>query len=135
MSDIPLMPLVVAKDIEPLRSWEGFDTPHDLALYLARMFAVDSSQITRLQEFVVNSVEPVGVDREKIWIKSEGVPAIGLPIGGTYQMIYKYPPNIPLLWTGGDLPPYLRKLSDNELTNYGLANPDNTNYYYFILEV
>lgn len=132
----PILPLQVANDIEPERSWEGIKTPHDLIKLAARMLGVDSAQLNRFDEILISPLEPTGDDRNKLWIKSEGAPGLGIPIGGTYQVLYNYPPNIPLLWFSQTPPPsYLSRMVDSELEAAGLENPEDTNFYYVILKV
>lgn len=118
-----ILPLKVAKDIEPLRTWENILTPYDVAVYVARICGVDISQISSLSEIIFSSIEPVGADRKKIFINTSGVPSIGIPIGGQYQMIYQYPPNVPFLWTTGNIPSYIRELTEDEMTRYSIAIP------------
>lgn len=139
-SEPPKLPLILSEQIEPERSWEGLSTPHDLLQYFARNCSVDARALVNLEEFVVSPIEPTGANRSKIWIKNEGAPGIGIPIGSQYKVIYEYPPNVPLLWTGGSstqlsFPNYLRKLTPAELESFGLTAPTNPDFYYFMLEV
>ncbi len=129
-----ILKLQVAKDIEPLRSWEEVKTPYDLAVYISRVTGIDISNISALSEIAVSSLQPTGLESNKLWIKSEGMPGIGLPIGGSYQMIYQYPPNIPLLWINTDdaLPREMYKISASDLEEYGLAAP--TKGYWVIFQ-
>lgn len=126
--------LQIAKDIEKSKSWEGLSTPYDLALYILRMAVIDPSGISSLDPISYSPLEPVGSDRSKLWIKTEGVPGIGIPIGGRYQMIYQYPPNVPFLWVDASnaAPAYLNRLSQSDLENYGLTDPVIDTAYYVI---
>jgi hypothetical protein len=134
---VPLLPLSIQNDIERQRSWEGISTPHDLALYMGRVLSVDPTKILSLQEIVYSDVEPVGVDRKKIWIKTDHPVGFGIPTGDGYKMIYQYPPNTPFIWTQGmsDLPQYLRALTDGEMSDYSLAAPKNESVKWVIYSI
>lgn len=135
-SNLPILPLKVAKDIEPEKTWENMHSPDDLLNYMAIRLGVDISQLDTINEIIYSSIEPVGSDRRKLWLKTEGVPAIGIPFDNQYKMIWQYPPNVPLLWViQGVLPAGMRRLTVSELTRYGLTNPPDINYYYVINEV
>lgn len=118
------------RPIEANRDWSGINSPYDLAVYIARLLTVEISGIDENELFTVQPLEPTGSDRSKIWIKSEGVFGIGLPIGGSYYMIYQYVPNTPFLWVSSDQPPGgIRALTESELTKYGLTNPSGAEYW------
>lgn len=123
----PSIPLKVQNDIERLKSWEGVSTPHELALYMARILSVDATNILELQEVVYSDVQPTGTDSKKIWVKTDPPQAVGLPTSEGYKMLYEYPANIPFLWIEGvaTLPSYIRILTTEELTDYSLTNPAN----------
>lgn len=130
-----MIPIKPVKGIEAQANFEGISTPKELADMLSRLLAVDDEEFTNLEEVIVSPLEPIDTDKKKIWIKSSGAPAIGLPIGGRYRLIYSYPPDVPFLWIKGldSFPNYLRKLSSGELSDYDLANPSNPDYFYVIL--
>ncbi len=137
MSQIPVLPLVSANNVEPLKSWEDIRNPQDLINYCKRMLGVDPNQLLQFEEIVVSPLQPQSNEenRKQIWIKSEGAPAVGILIGTGYRLIYEYPPNVPLLWTKSlsSFPPYLSVLNGDELTAYGLTNP--ADFFYFMLKV
>ena len=126
------IPLKVAKDIERERSWEGIHSPKDLALYLTQILFVDAEKVLALKEITFSQEEPTGDDRGKIWIKLTEPIGIGLPIAGDYSMIHQYPKNVPMLYSGV-IPDYMRKLSGDELEDFGLQDPpkDGTNWVIF----
>jgi hypothetical protein len=130
-----VLPIVAANDIEKNRSWEGISTPHDLAMYMSRVLAVDPSAVERIQEVVYSDVQPTGEDSSKIWIKTSYPAAIGLPVGGEYEVIYQYGPNVPILWITAAVPSYMRKLNSTELTDYGLTDPPNGVAKWVIFEI
>ena len=133
MSD-PIVPIRVSRDIEQLRSWEGISTPYDLALFMGRVLSIDATKLTQLQEIIYSDLEPTGLDRKKLWIKTNEPIGFGIPTGDLYSMIYKYPVNIPMLWTlgGNGLPSYMTKLTDEQLTKFSLAKPTDSNYFWVI---
>lgn len=127
------LPLKVAKDIEPERSWENITTPYDLILACAKFLSVDLSGITDTSGFIQSSIEPTGADRGKIWIKTEGMPGIGLPIGGSYELITKYPQNAAILWTKGlPLPSYFREMTDGEMADASITRPVKSQFIWVI---
>lgn len=127
------LPLDVARDIEPERSWENVTTPWDMVLLCAKFLSVNIKNITDTSGFVLSPIEPTGADRGKIWVKTEGMPGIGLPIGNSYQLISKYPQGVALLWTKSrPLPSYLRELSESELTAAGITTPKDSQYIWVI---
>lgn len=132
----PLLPLSVANDKERQRSWEGISTPHDIALYIARMLAVDPNKLLQLNEITYSDLEPTGDDAKKIWIKTEEPIGIGIPVGGQYSIIYKYPPHTPILWTQGmgNLPSYMRELSSIEMEDYSLTEPASNKVAWVIFQ-
>jgi hypothetical protein len=130
------LPLIVARDIEPQRSFDGITSPLDLAVFLARIMAVDTRSIERLGEVYVGSVEPTESDRKLIWINTSPPMSFAYLVGGQYKHIYQYPANIPFIWASPEDPPsYLRRLTGDELTDMSLTEPTNSDYYYLILEV
>lgn len=137
MSQIPVLPLVSANNVEALKSWEDIKNPQDLINYCKRMLGVDPNQLLQFEEVVSSPIEPqpTSSNKKKLWLKTEGAPAVGVLIGNSYKLIYNYPPNVPLLWTQSenDFPDYLSKLNSDELTAYGLTNP--TGFFYFMLKV
>lgn len=136
LANLKSLPLKIQKGIEQASSWSGLSTPYDLLLYFARNTFIDPTAIVSLKEVVTSSIEPAGEDRDKLWIKTEGAPALGIPIGGTYQMIYQYPPNVPFIWTQGIdvMPSYISRLETSELGDYGLTNPTDVKFYYAIFK-
>lgn len=130
-----ILPLVVAKDVEPKNDFTGIETPYLLALYIASLLGVDSAQLNAFQELYYGSDQPTGDDTGKVWIKQDSPPGIGIRVGTTYQFLYQYPPNIPLLWTvaSDQLPSYMRRLTDDEMTQYNLPVP--VNGFYVIFEI
>ncbi len=131
---IPIIPIRVAKDVEPMRSWEGISTPHDLALYMARILSIDGSKIMQLQEVVYSDLEPTGEDRKRLWVKTSEPVGYGIPTGDNYTVIYKYPAGVPILWVNSlsPAPSYMRKLTDLELGNYSLTDPVDRDFYWVI---
>ena len=132
----PLLPLRVANDREQQRSWEGLSTPHELALYIARMMSVDPNKLLQLNEIIYSDLQPTGLDSKKIWIKTEEPVGIGIPVGGEYSIIYKYPPHTPILWTQGlkNLPGYMREISSTELSDYSLTAPSSDKIAWVIFQ-
>lgn len=131
---LPNLPLRVATAVEPITDWSYFNTPQELLLWVARMCSVDPNQVAVFQEIYAGSTEPTGDDRGKLWIKT--TPPYGIMVfnGSNYEPIYSYPKNVPLLWTQSptEFPSYLSRLSESELDDYGLENPDG--YFYFMLK-
>lgn len=135
MARYPLLPLLAANDIEPLKSWEDVTSPHDLVLYLIRMAAVDPNQLLQFTEIVVGPDQPSGADRNKLWLKNTDPFAVGIFNGNTYKLIYEYPPNVPLIWTKArsEFPSYLTELNDGQLTSYGLTKPPSDAFYFMLI--
>ncbi len=133
----PVLPLVLQKNKEPLKSWEGISTPSELAAYLATVFSVDPNQLLQFEEIVFQEIEPVGEEAKKLWIKTDLPVGLGLPSGEGYNMIYQYPPNVAMLWLKGEekLPDYLRKLTSDQLTDYGLTDPSDKKVFWIVLDV
>jgi hypothetical protein len=128
------LPLIIAKDIEAQRTFEGISTPVDLAIFLARILAVDFRSVEQLQEIYIGSVEPGGPDRKPIWINTSTLYSIALLVGNSYRHIYPYPVNTPFIWTqSGELPQFARRLSVGELAEFSLTAPTNEAYYYVII--
>lgn len=132
----PSLPLVVANDKEKQRSWEGISTPHDLALYMSRMLGVDPNKLLQLNEIIYSDLEPTGQDAKKVWIKTEEPIGIGIPVGGKYSIIYKYPPSTPILWIQGisNLPSYMRELTVTELEDYSITEPTSSKAAWVIFQ-
>jgi len=124
--NLPAIPLLVAKNIEQQKSWEGISTPYDLALYFAKILSVDPSKILQLQEVIYSDVQPTGDDAKKLWVKTDEPVGFGIPTGEGYSVVYRYPPNTPILWTVAieDLPAYMRKMTSGEIGDYKLVAPD-----------
>jgi len=122
----PQLPLCVQNDIEQKRSWEGIATPHDMAKYIAAVLALDPTKLALLYELVYSDIQPTGSDSKKLWIKTEEPVGFGIPVGGSYVVLYQYPPNTPFLWVKGEetIPAYCRVLSNGEIAKYGLNPPD-----------
>lgn len=135
MSQFPFLPLKAAKQIEPLRSWEDIKNPTDLVNYLVRNLSVDPNSLLKFQEIISSSLEPSGNDKGKLWVKTDGYPAIGIYIGSSYKLIAEYPFDVPLLWTKpvSEFPSYLTKLTEEQMTQYGLSLPEGSTHFYFIL--
>lgn len=131
------LPLRVAEDIEVQQSWNGISTPNELAKYFSRVLAVDPSSIVGLQETVYSSVRPQGEDANKLWIKTTEPVGIGIPVGGSYRMIFEEPVNTPYLFIGDieNIPSYARRLTDTERSDYALGNPAETKASWVIIEV
>jgi len=130
----PTLPLVVQRDIEQQKTWEGISTPYELALWLAKIMSIDPTRILQLNEIIHSDVQPVGSDASKIWIKTDEPLGVGLPTGGGYRMIYQYPPNTPFLYIG-TIPTYTRELSLAEMQDYSLTAPTSANATWVIYEV
>jgi hypothetical protein len=124
MATQPVLPLVASKDIEALKSWEGIQTPSDLVRLMAARLSVDPNQLNQFSEIVFSDVQPAS-NTTKIWIKTNAPIAIGIPSGGSYTLLYQYPPNVPFIYTDiSNIPVFLRVLSQNELDTYNLTAPD-----------
>lgn len=138
MSDPVYAPIKVANPKETRQDWNIVTRDlSELALWIARTFAIDVSDIlNRSTPVYSGSQEPVGSDKGKIWIKTSSPPAIGIPFSDGYQLIYPMPPNTPQLWMGGkgEHPNYTRLVTSEELDELGLTAPQNENYYYIVLE-
>jgi hypothetical protein len=134
MTNLPL-PLRRANDTEALRTWEDIKTPDDLINYIVAHFAVEADGLARLMEIYRGPIAPSGDDLGKLWLKTNNPVGIGVYNGAGYEIIYQYPPNVPLLWTQGSsaFPSYLYTLTEEDLTNFGLTNP--TGGFYFMLKV
>lgn len=132
-SNTTTLPLKAIRDIEPYKSWSEVKTPNDLILYIVANFVVDPSALSAFQQFIYSSSQPTGIDAGKPWVKTDSPPGFGVPIGENYILLTQYPPDVPLIWTKDTaLPSYLRKLTEDEMTDYALATP--TRGYYFIYE-
>lgn len=136
MATRPILPLVASKDVEGLRSWEGMETPSDLVRLMASRLSVDPNQLEQFNEVVYTDVQPPS-NTSKIWIKTSQPIGIGIPSGGTYHILYQYPPNVPFLYVhADDIPQYLRELTASELDKYNLTAPDEgSNASWVIMEV
>lgn len=131
-----IIPLQVANPIEAKRSWQDFcQNPQDLLQWVIRTLGVDITNFTNLSPIIISDTEPVGADKEKIWIKPGNPPALGVPYGQVYTMFYPYPVNIPFLWLGMEstLPSYATKLTPDQLTDMGLTEPVNSDYFYAVI--
>lgn len=137
MSNFPLIPLQVASNIEKQASWEGISTPHDMAEYIARIVSVNPDQLKQFDEVIYSDVEPSGEDRKKIWFKTDKPVGIGVPSGSDYILFYQYPTNTPILWLGGKekIPSYSRKLTTQQLEDYGLKTPLDSDIVWIVIEV
>lgn len=131
---LPKLPLQVATSVEPITDWSYFNTPQDLILWIARMLSVDPNQTAIFQEIYTGTIEPSGEDRGKLWIKIDPPYAVMVFNGSSYQPIYNYPPNVPLLWTRNpdEFPSYLSRLTEVELSDFNLENPEG--FFYFMLK-
>lgn len=129
-----MIPIKRVKGIEAQASFEGINTPNDLANLMTRLLAVDDEGFVSLREIVVTPNEPTGEEKKKVWIKSSSPPAIGLPVGGIYRMIYQYPVNVPFLWIDGEenLPSYMTKVTKTEMLSYGLPFPTSDTIFYVV---
>jgi len=124
MATRPILPLIASKDIEALKSWEGIETPGDLVSLMARKLSVDPNQLEQFTEIEFSDVQPPS-NSTKLWIKTDPPVAFGIPSGGSYVLIYQYPPNVPILYTNlATKPAYLRLLTTTELASYNLVAPD-----------
>lgn len=134
MSQYPHLPLVAVKALEALSSWEGINSPTDLIKYLTRNLAVDPNELLQFQDIIYSSTAPSGTSAGKLWVKTDGYPAVGIFVGDSYKLIAAYPFDVPLLWTraASEFPSYLTKLTESELTKYALTNPEG--YFYFMLK-
>lgn len=128
------IPLKVANDAEQSKSWEGISTPHDLALYLARVMSLDAEKILALKEIYIGQEPPTGDDLGKIWLGNVDPVFLGIYSGGGYRKIYQYPINVPFLWIGS-MPDYFRALTVEELDEYGLKDPAKPSVRWVIFEV
>lgn len=127
------LPLKTARDIEPERNWENVTSPWDMVLLCAKFLSVDISEIADTSGFVQSSIPPTGADYGKVWIKTDGMPGVGFPIGGSYQLITKYPQNAATLWTKGlPLPSYFREMTDGEMADASITRPLKTKYIWVI---
>lgn len=138
MSDNLYAPIKIANPVEVRQDWAiVMQSLSELAHWISRTFAIDVTNLVNVStEIYVGSSKPTGEDKGKIWIKNTSPPAIGIPFSDDYIEIYPYPPLCPVLWTGGagSHPSYMRKLSETELEQFALTNPESDNYYYIILE-
>lgn len=136
-TNIPNLPLKLAKGIEQDVSWERIQTPHDFLRLAAQLLVVDVEQISTLEEVVVSPTEPTGQNRKAIWVKSEQPFAVNIKAGSQYAAIYQYPPNVPMLWTKGEdnVPSYMRRLTAAEMTKMSLAQPSDSFYFYVIFDL
>ena len=124
MATRPVLPLIASKDIEALKSWEGIETPADLVSLMARKLSVDPNQLEQFTEVLFSDVQPPS-NSSQLWIKTDPPVGIGIPSGGSYVVLYQYPPNVPFIHVDrNNRPPYLRKLTASELENYNLTAPD-----------
>jgi hypothetical protein len=131
--------LKVANEAEAQAGWDRVGvSPSDLAIWFTKVFSITITGLDIANPIYVGSSEPESdADKGKPYFNSSTPASINVPLaGGTYATFYQYPPLVPLLWTGGDdkRPSYLRKLSPTELTNMGLTNPEDSEYYYVIFE-
>lgn len=130
-------PLVVANPSEKNQDWNAVMREMSmLAEWVERTFAIDITGLKDDAKIIISSDEPEGNNSQYPWIKISSPPGIGIPFDSGYAMIYPYPKNVPILWTQGvvDLPVYLRALTDDELTSYGLTDPESEDFFHVILE-
>lgn len=131
--------LRVANEAEAQAGWDRVGvSPSELAIWFTKVFSISITGLEIANPIHVGSSEPEQEsDKGKPYFNTSSPASINVPLsGGTYATFYQYPPYVPLLWTGGEenRPSYLRKLSPTQLTNMGLTNPDETEYYYVIFE-
>lgn len=130
-----LFALSVTNPAELGIKWEQIDSPRDLLNLIQRTFSGEI-EITDIENSVVISTDtPAGSDSEKLWVNPSNPGSIGIMVGSTYQMLYPYPPKVPLLWnrSDADIPSYMRSLSPVELQEMGLTAPQNTSKYSWVI--
>lgn len=134
MNQFPTLPLVIAKPIESNQGFEELRTLSDLLLKCAQHLGVNPNQLLQFKEIQFESIDPTTV-ASSVYINTTMPVKIGIKVGSSYQWFYQYPPNVPLLWTKeeSEFPAWLSKLTSDELTQYGLTNPDPS--FYFMLKV
>ncbi len=130
-----IVPIRVANDIEKLRTWEGISSPFDLATYMAKVLSVDLNALVGLTEVIYSNVEPQGLERKKLWVKTDEPVALCIPTGDEYTFIYRYPPDTPIIWTKGksNIPPYMRRLVESEISDMGLTAIDSDKPYAWVI--
>jgi hypothetical protein len=135
-NNLPHIPLSIQNDIEQTQSWEGFATPHDFALYCARVLSIDPDKLEFIRGAEASNLPPT--DKSKVWIKTDIPYGIGIPVGGTeYKMIYQWPQSTAFLWMGNSntLPTELRRLSTDELEDLKLEAPNATIASWVVLKI
>ncbi len=137
MPTLPTLPLVAANEVEINRTWEELGTPAQFLAWLIQHMAVDPKKLGQFNEIIFGSSAPVGLDKGKLFIKTTNPPAIGIPVGETYQYIYTYPVNVPLPWAGAadEVPVYLTKMGAADLLPYGITIPEDSDKFYVMLQV
>lgn len=95
-----------------------------LAFLASRLIAsVDTNSLSNI---VISDTTPRGEDKNKLWVKTSWPYGIGFLGDGEFQMDYSftgYPVNTPFLHS--EILPLrdnVRKLSDGDITNFGLTN-------------
>lgn len=118
-----ILPIVIANPVDNGDSIENIDTIHELLQYLSNHQGVDAGPILNQIEsipFKISNKESSdgGASNTVQFIK--GDPSYILYDNNKF---YPYPPNTAFLYVGDDYPGYLTKLTDEEITDYGLTKP------------
>lgn len=131
--------LKVANEAEAQAGWDRVGvSPSELAIWFTKVFSITITGLNSDNPIYVGPSEPESeADKGKPYFNSSTPASINVPLsGGSYATFYQYPPYTPLLWAGGEdaQPSFLRRLSPTQLTNMGLTNPADPEYYYVIFE-
>lgn len=122
-----LAKLEVKKGVEPIDSWKSLcKDPTTFLKEIADRLVL--SQDLDIDKVIVSDNVPSPADRGKLWVKTSWPYALGVMIDGSFRMDYGlsgFPVNTPFLALPSIMEPLkgnVAKLSDTDITNYGLTN-------------
>ncbi len=120
--------LIVKNDAEPISSWASLcKDPTTFLSEIASRLALSYDIV--FESIVISEKVPEPSDRSKLWVKTSWPYGVGKLIEGKFQMDYGMSgmmPNIPFQANDEtfQVRDYVRKLSDEEVRNYGLYAAD-----------
>lgn len=99
--------------------WSDFEeSPEKLIDYIKSNLGIDLNNASEIQSVYIGPDRP---ELDKIWFNNERTAFIGIPFEGDFVKIYQYPPNSPIiLLDESNIPTGVRKLTQDEIDNYGL---------------
>ena len=107
--------------------WDQFDTPEKLLAYVCENLVVDPTQLNEIQKLYIGTNEP---DFSSIWFNNGPVPFVGIPIGGEFHKIYRYPPNSPFIAINQSVLGYgVRQVTTSEVTAWNLPSLGSPSFW------